>query len=494
MQERVMLIYPPGKLYQRGEDRCQSNIDESAANSIHACNDLGYAASVLRNKDYQVFLKDYQTEGKRFQDVLKDVFSFRPDLVFLSITNGSIYRDIAFINQLVAAFQCRIVIKGAIFFDITLRHLEKLNLEHVDCCVGGEVEFIIGDLVDALLRGEGRLEDIPGIVFKTTDGFQKTDFSFFCPDVDALPFPARDLMNNALYTRPDTGETMATISVARGCPSQCIYCLTPIISGRRARCRSADNVFREMEECYFKYEISSFFFKADTFTLDESFVCALCDKIIQSELCGHIAFTANARADCVSPELLKKMKAAGCFMLAVGFESGNDETLSKIKKGITVEKNLRAAQMIKAAGIPLFGFFMIGFPWETAAMIKETEQLIHRINPDFLELHIAMPFYGTQLYAACAQAGVLSGSGFGYDYYAPNTTGTAFLSAKEVDTLKRGILLRFYLRPRYIARKMIKAAGRPRTVFNYIRYGVHLLKKNLFLGGKTDLGSGDQKA
>lgn len=480
MKEKVMLLYPPGKLYQRGEDRCQSNIEEAAAVSVHACNDLGYIASVLRKREYQVFLRDYQTERETLQTVLRDAAAFQPDLVFLSTTNSSVYEDLAFVRRFAETTACKIVIKGAVFFDAPLQQLKQLDLQYVDCCVGGEVEFLIGELVDALLRGIGELAKIPGIIYKTTDGFQKTDFQCFQTDVDALPFPARDMMRNDLYTRPDTGEPMATISVARGCPSQCTYCLTPIISGRKLRCRSVENVFAEIEECYRVYKIRNFFFKADTFTLDEAFVDALCDKIIVSALCGKIEFTANARADRLSETMLQKMKAAGCFMLAVGFESGNDGTLQKIKKGITVEQNLRAARMIKAAGIPLFGFFMIGFPWETAALIKETEALIHQIDPDFLELHIAMPYYGTKLYAQCAEAGVLTDSGFGYDYYAPNTTGTAFLSGKEVETLKRGILLRFYLRPVYIAKKMLQVLRRPRIMGSYVRYGIRLLRKNLF--------------
>ena len=480
MKERIMLIYPPGKLYQRGEDRCQTNIEDAATGSVHACNDLGYAASVLRSRDYQVFLKDYQTERKQYSDFLQDAVSFAPDLVFLSITNGSIYQDLAFINRFKKEIDCRVVIKGAIFFDAQPCHLALLDLKNVDCCVGGEVEFIIGELADALLRGAGSLEQIPGILFQTKDGLKKTDFRCFSTEVDALPFPARDLMNNALYTRPDTGETMATISVARGCPANCIYCLTPIISGRRPRCRSVENVFAEIEECYYTYHISSFFLKADTFTMEEAFACALCDRITASELRGKIAFTANARADRVSPELLAKMKEAGCFVLAVGFESGSDDTLQRIKKGTTVAKNLRAAEMIKAARIPLFGFFMIGFPWETKALIKETEKLIHRIDPDFLELHVAMPYYGTELYNQCEQAGLLSDGGFGHDFYSPNTRGTKYLSLDALEDLKRKILLRFYLRPSYLVKKMSGALCQPRVLRSYVRYGLRLLKKNLF--------------
>ena len=289
-------------------------------------------------------------------------------------------------------------------------------------------------------------------------------------------------MNNALYVRPDNGEPMATISTGLGCPSKCTYCLTPIISGRSVRKRSAESVFKEIEECYYKYGIKNFFFKADTFTIDEDFATAVCDRIIRSPLHGKIEFTANSRVKPLRSNLLKKMKEAGCFMIAVGFESGSDETLRKIKKGTTVDDNIRAAEMIKEAGIPLFGFFMIGFPWETKELIGKTERLIHKIDPDFIELHIAMPFYGTELYKQCKAYGVLSDSGFGHDYYSPNTTGTAFLSNREINSIKQKILLRFYLRPNYIAKKMLGAVRQPKVAASYVRYGVRLLKKNLLTG------------
>ena len=80
---------------------------------------------------------------------------------------------------------------------------------------------------------------------------------------------------------------------------------------------------------------------------------------------GKIEFTVNSRVKPLDIELLYKLKEAGCFMIAVGFESSNDETLKKIKKGVTREDNIRAAKLIKKSKLPLFGFFMIGFPWET---------------------------------------------------------------------------------------------------------------------------------
>ncbi len=476
---KVMLLYPPGRLYQRGEDRAQCNVSDSAAVSVHACNDLGYCAAVLLREGYEVFLRDYQTEGLSFEDAAADVRAFRPDMVVLSTTNSSVLDDIAFLDRIAEICPCTCVMKGAVFFDIAPEHLEKLACGSVSCLVLCEVEFAVGALAAYYLRGEGSLSSVNGIIYRENGRFVKTPFICGQNDLDSLPFPARQLMNNALYVRPDTGEPMATVQTALGCPSQCIYCLTPVISGRAVRRRSVESVYAELEECFYKYGIRSFFFKADTFTIDESWAAALCDKILSSPLNGKIAFTANSRARPISAALLAKMKAAGCFTVAVGFESGSDDTLARIKKGTTRADNLHAAALIKAAGIPLFGFFMIGFPWETDAHIAETASLIREIAPDFIELHIAMPFYGTALYGECASAGTLSGSGYGSDVYSPNITGTRYLSAQELQARKRRILLRFYLRPGYILRKFASAVRSPAVIRNYVRYGLKLVYNNV---------------
>ena len=476
---KVMLLYPPGRLYQRSEDRAQCNISESAAGSVHACNDLGYCAAVLLEKNYNVFLRDYQTEGASFADVINDVRTFRPDMIVLSTTNTSVRDDIDFLKKISSFQPCVCVMKGAVFFDISTDLLRQLDLSHIDCLIGCEMEFVIGDIADCYLRHTRAPKDIGGILYQTENGFVKTPFRCGENDLDALPFPARQLMNNALYVRPDTGAPMATVQTGLGCPSGCIYCLTPVISGRNVRKRSVENVFKEIEECYYRFGIRDFFFKADTFTIDEAYAAAICDKIIGSPLYGKIAFTVNSRVKPLSEGLLLKLKQAGCFTVAVGFESGSSETLKRIKKGATAEDNLRAARMIKDAGIPLFGFFMIGFPWEDRKMIAETEKLIHKIDPDFMELHIATPFYGTELYERCKEYGVLTESAFGADAYNPATTGTKYLSAQEIRKIKSGILLRFYMRPQYIARKVSANLSRPVVVLNYVRYGARMLR-NMF--------------
>lgn len=473
---KVMLLYPPGKNYQRSEDRAQCNVDDSATATVHACNDLGYGAAVLRNNGYEVFLEDYQTEGKTTEDVIADVLSFMPDAVFISITNATIFRDIDFVNEIRKHCDCRVVLKGAIFFDVQSELLDTLELNNVDVMIGGESNFIILPLMDCLLKGKGSLADIPGIVYRENGEYRKTDFKSWETNLDSLPFPARDLMNNALYKRPDTGEPMATIQVSIGCPSGCIYCLTPIVSGKRVRFRSVDSVFSEIEECYCKYGIKSFFFKADTFTINNDWAIELCDRIIASPLYGNISFTVNTRTNTLSQLLCTKLKLAGCFMLAVGFESGSDETLKKIKKGATVSDSLNAVKLAKEAGLPVFGFFMIGFPWETEEDIRKTLDFALSLGIDYAELHIAMPYYGTGLYDCCREYNTINDTAYGFDAVVPNTKGTAYVSLERINQLKRRFLIRFYFRPSFVADKIAVCAKHPSELKNYAHYGARLLK------------------
>lgn len=473
--KKILLMYPPGKAYQRSEDRAQCNLDESAVATIHACNDMGYAAAILKKRGYSVLLKDYQTEKLGFDDVKTDIVSYLPDIIVISTTNATVIDDINFINQISKFHSCEFILKGAIFFNTPDEILKTLDLSNIGYLIGGEIDTVIGDLVDGIFTDKTNLSHVPGIIYKKYGNFIKTDFSCWCCNLDEIPFPAREIMKNELYPRPDTGEPMATIQVSRGCPSQCTYCLTPIISGKILRKRSVENIFEEIEECYYKYNIRNFFFKSDTFTIDAEWSIQLCDRIISSDLHGKIEFTVNSRAKPLDLELLKKLKEAGCFMIAVGFESGNDETLKKIKKGTTREDNLRAAKLIKDIGLPLFGFFMIGFPWESETDITETLDFIFEIDPDFIEVHIAMPYFGTELYAQCKQYGTISSTAFGNDYFSPNTTGTQTVSMDYIQKLRNKYLLKFYLRPKYIVRKIFTCLNKPTILKNYIRHGFKLL-------------------
>jgi radical SAM superfamily enzyme YgiQ (UPF0313 family) len=417
MMKKVMLIYPPGKVYQRGEDRCQGNIGDSAATTLRACNDLGYVAAGLAGRGYQLFLKDYQGERKKIRHLIRDVEKFQPALVFISVTAATIFDDLETLNR-VKAMQpdVAVILKGAVFFDAEPSLLKRLDLRHVDYLIGGESDFTGAELIERHFA-MADVSDIPGIFFRTEGVWEKTDFSSWDENLDALPFPDRSLMNNRIYTRPDTGEPQATISVGRGCPSACVYCLTPLISGKKLRQRSAANVLEEMRVCYHRYGIRNFFMKSDTFTLDSDWVTQLCTMIVHSELGGRIAWVANSRTRPLERETLALMKQAGCWLVAFGFESGSPESLDRMKKGATVSDSFRAMHLARAEGLKVFGFFMVGFPWEDMSHLTMTEELIFALDADFIEIHIPVPYDRTELRELCACEGLDEVDDLGKDYF-----------------------------------------------------------------------------
>jgi radical SAM superfamily enzyme YgiQ (UPF0313 family) len=475
-----MAFYPPGPVFQRGEDRCQANIDDSTSTSPRADNDLGYASSTLKAKGFDVFIKDYQNERLPMSSLTEDFTRYSPDVIFISTTNATVFYDLEVVARLKALKNDTVVIlKGAVFFKASPEMLGQLDLENVDYLIGGESEFILAKLVTAHFDAPEDIAAISGILYKSGGIFVSTGFEDWETDLDSLTFPDRDAMDNTLYVRPDTGEPMATIATSRGCSFSCIYCLTPVISGKKVRFRSPENVFAEINECYIKHRIGNFFFKSDTFTIDKRWVGRLCDLIDGSPLSGKIEWVANSRVNPLDRETLERMKRSGCWLVAFGFESGSPETLQRIKKGATVEDALRAGKWCKELGLKVFGFYMIGFPWEDMSHLNGTRDLMFQVNADFVELHIPIPFYGTEMYNLVEGESLLAGTILGKDYFNPSTVGTRFLSARDIAKFRDRVLWSYHVRPGYVLRKLFDARANPKVLLNYARYGSKLVKNTL---------------
>lgn len=472
-----MLLYPPGEVYQRGEDRCQMNISASVANSLRACNDLGYISSVLKKENYQIFLKDYSGEKLNFKDFETDFKRENPDVIILSTTTGSIFEDIKFTQKVKDLKKDTVIIlKSALFFNFSQELSEKINLSHIDYLVGGEIEFIINSLLSAHFSNKKYLSEIEGISYKQDGKWITNNVSSFEENLDKLPFPDRGAMNNKLYKNPLTNKPMATIATTRGCSAHCIYCLSPIISGRNVRFRSPQSVVDEMLECVEKYEISDFFFKSDTFTINKKWVIELCELIISSPLFGKINWVANSRSNTIDDEMLSKMKLAGCSVIAIGFESGSNESLTKMKKGTNTDINKKAVKLIKKQGIKIFGFYLIGFPWEDKKHLQETYNFIFEADTDFIEIHLLVPYFGCELYEMLKTKDIHV---LGEDNCKHHTNGTDFLSYNDLEAFRRATILKYYLRPQYIAKKIFNSEINLSLLLNYTKYGLRILK-NIF--------------
>ncbi len=478
--KKVFLFYPPGPQYQRGEDRSQGNVDSSTATSMRAPNDMAYVSAQLEEKKIENIFVDYASEYRSLTQLLNDFENFSPEAVITSTTTSTIKDDLKVIDQMKEKKKdCIFIMKGSIFFKAPSELLNSLDLKNIDFLIGGEIEFAAVNIIEKINFNKNNFHEIPGIFTRSDNKWIESEFDNWNKEIDDLPFPNRKKIKNELYFRPDTGEPQATIATSRGCPSACVYCLTPTISGKKTRFRAPKSILKEMEDCYFNHGIKNFFFKSDTFTINHQWVKDVCESINSSELKNKIEWVANSRVRPLHEDTPKIMKEAGCWLIAFGFETGSEETIKKIKKGATVQENLKAAELVRNAGIKIYGFFLVGLPWENLEHLSDTEKHMFEINSDFIELHIAVPYYGTELYNIAKSEGLLKVPVVGQNYFEEATTGTKFLTAKQLISWRKKVLFKYHTRPNYIFDKFKDSFTDKRKFFNYAKHGLKLYKNLL---------------
>ena len=476
----VLMIYPPVGLFMRGEDRCQSEIDESSATAPRTPIDAISIAGVLKNKGIKFYFKDYTLEKQSWRDFRADLKKLNPDALIISTTNATILKDLLAL-KIAKKINHKIItiMKGALFFSIPKKILNLPEFKHLDIAIRKEADTIISDLVDALNKNTSNIDTslskVEGIIYQSKKGWVQTDLGEFLKNLDELPLPNLAVCNNSLYINPDTGNMLTTIETSRGCPFSCYYCLTPIISGKIPRHKSPDRIVDEIGICVKKYKIKEFFFKADTFTINKKNVIQTCKEILKRKL--KISFVANSRTDTIDEEMIYWMKKAGCKIIAFGIECGTNRQKAQIKKGSKISDDLKAVALCKKHKIKTYGFFMIGFPNETTKDVEATIKFMFKLDCDFVELHIATPFIGTQLYGQSKALGLISHEKeiLGHSYFSSPAMGTKYISAKKLKAIRKKALRKYHLRPKYIFKKIlsIKNLGQLK---NYIKYGLRLLK------------------
>ena len=257
---KVFLFYPPGPQYQRGEDRSQGNVENSTATSMRAPNDMAYVSSQLDQKKIKNIFIDYASENKTSDNLLDDFIQFSPDVVLTSTTTSTIKDDLKIIKKMKSKKDCIFIMKGSIFYKAPNFLIDSLDLQDIDFLIGGEIEFAAANIIDKINNNQKNFDTVPGIFFKREKKWEESKFDNWTKEIDDLPFPNRKIIKNELYFRPDTGESQATIATSRGCPSACVYCLTPTISGKKTRFRSPKSIIEELEDCYYNHNIKNFFF------------------------------------------------------------------------------------------------------------------------------------------------------------------------------------------------------------------------------------------
>jgi len=412
----------------------------------------GYTAE---HSDHELTVIDAQVEELSYEQIGARLTEIQPDVVGLTamtLTLLDVMRTVEAAKE--ARSETTVVLGGP---HVHLFPEETIRLAGVDFLVLGEGEEAFVELLDAL-GDENRLRQIPGLVFLCGEEIVNTGMRPPIEDLDALPFPDR---RSVPYDKYDSllaaGEIATTVFTSRGCPFQCRFCDRPHL-GKRFRARSSNNVVDELEDCL-EIGIRDFLIYDDTFTVQRQRVLDICDEIVRRKL--DISFDIRARVDTIDDEMLTHLRKAGCEGIHYGVEAGTEKILTVLNKGITLERAKESFDMTRKHGIPTLAYFMIGSPTETEEDIRSTFKVMRWLNPDYVHLTVLTPFPGTEIYFDALDKGVIEGDvwrEFARDpqaAFAPPYWGDLFTREQLNDLLVEGYRS-FYLRPRYILRRLWK--------------------------------------
>ena len=273
----------------------------------------------------------------------------------------------------------------------------------IDFVCTGEFDYPIAEIA------QGKpLQEVSGVAFLKEGKFTRTPDRPPIQNLDALPFVTDVYARHLKIENYHIGyldHPYLSIYTGRGCAARCTFCLWPqTIGGRTYRTRSAENVYEEIARAKrILPNVKEFFFDDDTFTGNLPRAEEIAKKL--SPL--GIKWSVNARAN-VPYKTLKALKDAGLNLLVVGFESGNQQILNNVKKGINIEQAKEFVKAAKDIGILIHGTFILGLPGETRETMEETLRFAKETDPYSLQVSLAAPYPGTELYRQALKEGWLS--------------------------------------------------------------------------------------
>ena len=465
-KNRILLIYPPSPVMNR-EDRCQQPTDDLIVIPPLPPSDLMYLASISRRACFEPKIKDYSLNNETVDNLLKDIEEFRPKYLLLNAATPTLNNDLTPLTLVKEKYPEIITIaKGAHFNVLAKEALE--NFPALDIAIMGEAELTL----EEILPGK-EYKDILGITYRCGADIVSNERRPFNNELDKLPYPARDLVDNNIYRRPDTNEVQAVIKVSRGCPFHCFFCLATPVSGAKVRYRSAENIIGEIRECYEKYGIKNFIFWSDIFNLDKEWVHNLCDAIIESGL--KITFSTNSRADTADSGTIDLMKKAGCKLVSIGIESGSQLMLDKMGKKITLNDIKNTVSLFKKKGIKVYAYYVLGLPWESEETARETIEFSKKLNTHFVSYYTATALCGSRFYDYVKEHN-LGDLNYDMPYFYPSVN-THHLTKERVFELHKKAVREYYIRIPYIL-MMLFGISNLNEFTNYFKAGLRVLFRN----------------
>ena len=427
---------------------------KTAGSQINYWQPLGtlYVAAALQQAGHEV--RFYNGAFMAHDEIMRQVQEYQPEFVGLYSTAfgwGKAKMTAAAIKQsLPGVF---LTVGGP--YPVALQEKCIEDCPDIDSVVTGEGEITVVEMLARLGSGAD-LDGVEGLAYRQGNEIKKNPPRPLITDLDALPFPARELLGEAgKYIPPPATykrKPVAVIMTARGCNRNCLYCFQ-IDKHRKSgiRYRSVENVMAEIEFVLGQgyREIK---FIDDTLAADYNRAMTIAKEIKKRNF--DFTWFASAVVNQVDRPLLKAFKDAGCWAILFGAESGVQKDLNAIRKGITPNQIRKAVKAAKEVGLTVYTPFLFGIPGQTYEDGLKTIEFALELDPDIANFHAITPFPGTELYDNIEKYGTMSEDLSDYTYQ-----GAAFvpytMTREQISELRQLALKKFYSRPKFLWRRFL---------------------------------------
>ncbi len=467
--KKIVFVNPPYERIAPGYDFVKTITNRSPSLG------LLHLAAQVRQDGFDPTIIESDIENLDARQVADRIIAMAPAFVGITLFTVAVWQASKIAKLIKAALpQTWILVGGPHISSMGMETMQRFP--EFDVAVLNEGETVLSELLPVLAAGK-RPFSVKGILYRAGDQIMQTPGSAITKSLDELPMPAWDLLPNfpqaylpAIFDYPR--GPVATIAASRGCPFLCKFCDTSTF-GAQVRHYSPEKVFAMMRHLNETYGVRHIMFVDDLFLASKVRTLALCDMILNAGL--KMTWSCTARVDTVKPEVLKRMKAAGCWEISFGLETGSDELLQKMEKAARVEKSLQAVQWTHEAGIRCKGLFMLGYPGESLTTIQATREMVQKIPMTTMNLTKFTPYPGSPIYHD------LYGTKIKEDHW-ERMNGMNFvwapegISVEELDRQYQQLLISFYRRHDVLKKYASMSLRYPNHLWRLARFGMGFLR------------------
>lgn len=433
---RILLLNPPGtKIYIR--DYYCSKV--SKTNYIYEPPDLLILSGILAEK-HKVAAIDAIAEKLSEEQCIARILQFRPDAIVFLSGAVSFSEDFPFMEKVKQLTNAKLIGSADIFMEDGEKIMERYRF--IDALL---LDFTTNDIL-AYLEGK----NVQNMIYRAGNKIIKTKTERARLANFTIPIPKHELFPLNKYRFPFAYGKFATVLTDYGCPFRCKFC---IMSGLGFKFRSVENVMAELNHIK-ELGINEIYFDDQTFGVNRQRTIALCNSMISENL--QMKWSCFSRVDLMDEEILTLMRNAGCHTIMFGVESANEEILKKYEKGFTIEQVQKTFALCRKLGIKTLATFMLGFPEETEGSILNTIEFSKRLNPDYAAFNVPIPRAGTGLRKEEISSNLIADELLPLDQTGSFVEiSTKQLSAERLASLRKRAVREFYLRPGYIAGRIL---------------------------------------